>query len=92
MEKRNGKSIPASTGRQAATNRLRVLDSALVRSGRFDRVVNVKPPDAVGREKILRVHARKVVLSVENSVENSEKKKEQKKKKSDVGSERVGGD
>ena len=46
----------------AATNRLNVLDPALVRPGRFDRVVKVPPPDLVGREQILRVHARKVAL------------------------------
>lgn len=46
----------------AATNRLNVLDPALVRPGRFDRVVKVPPPDLKGREQILRVHARKVAL------------------------------
>ena len=46
----------------AATNRLNVLDPALVRPGRFDRVVKVPPPDLIGREQILRVHARKVAL------------------------------
>ena len=46
----------------AATNRLNVLDPALVRPGRFDRVVKVPPPDLKGREQILRVHAREVAL------------------------------
>tara|TARA_B100000900_G_scaffold166850_3_gene141654 strand:+ start:127 stop:2148 length:2022 start_codon:yes stop_codon:yes gene_type:complete len=42
----------------AATNRADILDSALTRSGRFDRKVNVGLPDAVGRRKILDVHLR----------------------------------
>lgn len=41
-----------------ATNRPEVLDEALLRPGRFDRVVQVPLPDAVGRELILRVHLR----------------------------------
>lgn len=44
----------------AATNRREVLDSALLRPGRFDRIVKVTLPDAKGREKILRVHAKKL--------------------------------
>jgi cell division protease FtsH len=44
----------------AATNRPDVLDPALLRPGRFDRQVVVPNPDVTGREKILRVHARKV--------------------------------
>src|SRR5580698_4420072 len=46
----------------AATNRPDVLDPALLRPGRFDRQVVVPNPDVVGREKILRVHVRKVPL------------------------------
>lgn len=46
----------------AATNRPDVLDKALLRPGRFDRQIVVPPPDIVGREKILQVHARKVAL------------------------------
>jgi cell division protease FtsH len=46
----------------AATNRPDVLDQALLRPGRFDRRVAVQPPDRVGREAILRVHARGVPL------------------------------
>ncbi len=42
----------------AATNRPEVLDPALLRAGRFDRQVLVDRPDRVGREAILRVHAR----------------------------------
>jgi cell division protease FtsH len=47
----------------AATNRPDVLDPALLRPGRFDRHVVVANPDLGGREKILRVHLRKVPLS-----------------------------
>ena len=46
----------------AATNRPDVLDPALLRPGRFDRQVVVPNPDVNGREKILRVHMRKVPL------------------------------
>jgi cell division protease FtsH len=46
----------------AATNRPDVLDPALLRPGRFDRQVVVPNPDVRGREKILRVHMRKVPL------------------------------
>ncbi len=42
----------------AATNRADILDSALVRPGRFDRKVNVPLPDIIGREAISRVHFR----------------------------------
>jgi len=44
----------------AATNRKEVLDGALTRPGRFDRIVQVELPDAGGRERILRVHASKL--------------------------------
>src|SRR6266404_9878285 len=47
----------------AATNRPDVLDPALLRPGRFDRQVVVPRPDVVGREKILKVHMRKVPLA-----------------------------
>ncbi len=47
----------------AATNRVDVLDPALLRPGRFDRQVQVPNPDIGGRKKILEVHARKVPLS-----------------------------
>jgi cell division protease FtsH len=47
----------------AATNRPDVLDPALLRPGRFDRQVVVANPDVNGREKILRVHMRKVPLA-----------------------------
>src|SRR5216117_1394475 len=47
----------------AATNRPEVLDQALLRPGRFDRQVVVDKPDIRGREAILRLHARAVVLA-----------------------------
>lgn len=46
----------------AATNRVDVLDPALIRPGRFDRQVTVPGPDVKGRFEILKVHARKVKL------------------------------
>jgi cell division protease FtsH len=46
----------------ASTNRPDVLDSALLRPGRFDRRIAVNPPDVKGREKILEVHTRSVPL------------------------------
>ena len=47
----------------AATNRPDVLDPALLRPGRFDRQVIVPNPDIMGRERILKVHLRKVPLT-----------------------------
>ncbi|HET6320848.1 MAG TPA: ATP-dependent zinc metalloprotease FtsH [Hyphomicrobium sp.] len=47
----------------AATNRPDVLDPALLRPGRFDRQITVPNPDVAGREKILRVHMRKVPVA-----------------------------
>ncbi|MET9652482.1 ATP-dependent zinc metalloprotease FtsH [Streptomyces sp. JL2001] len=47
----------------AATNRSDVLDPALTRPGRFDRVVHVNPPDRSGREAILRIHTREIPLA-----------------------------
>jgi len=44
----------------AATNRKEVLDPALIRPGRFDRIVTLKLPNARGRENILRVHSQKL--------------------------------
>jgi len=46
----------------AATNRPDILDSALLRPGRFDRRVVVNMPDVKGREEILKVHIRKIPL------------------------------
>ena len=49
----------------AATNRPDVLDPALLRPGRFDRQVVVSNPDILGREKILKVHMKKVPLGAD---------------------------
>jgi cell division protease FtsH len=49
----------------AATNRVDVLDPALLRPGRFDRQITVSNPDITGREKILKVHSRKVPLGAD---------------------------
>lgn len=46
----------------AATNRADVLDAALTRPGRFDRIIHVHAPDVEGREQILGVHVRNVPL------------------------------
>jgi cell division protease FtsH len=46
----------------AATNRPEVLDSALLRPGRFDRQVLVDKPDVKGREEVLKIHVRNVKL------------------------------
>lgn len=53
----------------AATNRPDVLDPALLRPGRFDRQITVPLPDVKGREKILKVHMKKVPLA--NNVDAS---------------------
>ena len=47
----------------AATNRPDVLDPALLRPGRFDRQVVVSNPDIIGREKILKVHVKKIKIA-----------------------------
>jgi cell division protease FtsH len=47
----------------AATNRGEILDSALLRPGRFDRRVAVHPPDRLGRRQILEVHTRSIPLA-----------------------------
>lgn len=49
----------------AATNRADILDPALTRPGRFDRVVSVAPPDRGGRESILRIHTREIPLAAD---------------------------
>jgi len=53
----------------AATNRPEILDPALLRAGRFDRQVLVDRPDRIGREQILKVHTRKVLLAVDVKLE-----------------------
>lgn len=46
-----------------ATNRLDIIDEALLRPGRFDRIIEVPPPDAEGRRHILEIHTRKKPLA-----------------------------
>lgn len=54
----------------AATNRIDTLDKALLRPGRFDRLINVGLPDVEARLQILKVHARKRKLSEEVDLES----------------------
>ena len=54
----------------AATNRPDVLDSALLRPGRFDRQITVDYPDYKGRQEILKVHARNKKLEEDVSIES----------------------
>ena len=53
----------------AATNRVDILDKALLRPGRFDRHITVSMPDRAGREAILKVHTRRTPLHAEVSLE-----------------------
>ena len=53
----------------AATNRVDILDPAILRPGRFDRKVTVQRPDVAGREDILKVHARNKKLSEDVDLE-----------------------
>lgn len=46
----------------AATNRVNLLDQALTRPGRFDRLVEVTLPDLEGRRQIFNVHLKKIVV------------------------------
>lgn len=46
-----------------ATNRLDIVDEALLRPGRFDRIIEVPRPDSKGREQILRIHTKKKPLA-----------------------------
>ena len=53
----------------AATNRVDILDPAILRPGRFDRKISVAPPDVGGREDILKVHAKNKPLSDDVNLE-----------------------
>jgi proteasome regulatory subunit len=53
----------------AATNRLDVLDPALLRPGRFDRIIELPLPDARGRLEILRIHTRRTPLAEDVDLE-----------------------
>jgi proteasome regulatory subunit len=60
----------------AATNRVDMLDPALLRPGRFDRVIEIPLPDAMARKEILKIHSRKMHLlevSLDRIVEMTEK-------------------
>jgi|TARA_B110000967_G_scaffold1698_1_gene1800 cell division protease FtsH len=54
----------------AATNRVDILDSALLRPGRFDRQVTVNPPDRLGRLEILKIHAKNKRISNDVKLES----------------------
>ncbi len=53
----------------AATNRPDILDPALLRPGRFDRTINILPPDVKGRRKILDVHVRRIRTAADVDLE-----------------------
>ena len=53
----------------AATNRVDILDPAILRPGRFDRKITVSPPDVGGREEILHVHAKNKPLAEDVNLE-----------------------
>jgi len=54
----------------AATNRPDVLDSALLRPGRFDRQISIDKPDLKGREEIFKVHVRPLKLNDDVNIKN----------------------
>ncbi len=51
-----------------ATNRLDIVDEALLRPGRFDRIIEVPKPDNKGREQIFRIHTKKKPLAEDVSI------------------------
>ena len=51
----------------AATNRADILDPALLRPGRFDRQITVDRPDVIGREEVLKVHAKTNRLMIQST-------------------------
>ena len=65
----DGFQVPKKTSEQvlviviAATNRLSIIDPAILRPGRFDRHVEITPPDCEGRAAILRIHAQNVRMA-----------------------------
>lgn len=56
----------------AGTNRVDVLDSALLRPGRFDRHIAVSNPDVSGRRQIFKVHLRPLILAAEDAAKAKE--------------------
>jgi proteasome regulatory subunit len=53
----------------AATNRIDILDPALLRPGRFDRIIEIPMPGQIGRQKILEIHTKKMKMSDEVNLE-----------------------
>ena len=53
----------------AATNRKDLLDSALIRPGRFDRQIDVQPPDLEGRREIFKIHLKPLCLDPKLALE-----------------------
>lgn len=53
----------------AATNRKELLDPALTRPGRFDRLIEIAPPTIEEREEILKVHLKPLVLDPSSTIE-----------------------
>ena len=58
----------------AATNRKEMLDNALTRPGRFDRIVEIELPDIRGRQEILEIYLNKLKLSGEQILEDYAKR------------------
>ncbi len=54
----------------AATNRPDIIDSALLRPGRFDRLLYVPPPDYESRKQIIRIHTKKKPLADDTKIDN----------------------
>ena len=54
----------------AATNRPEMLDKALLRPGRFDRQINIAPPDLKGREAILKIHSKNMKFADDLNLES----------------------
>jgi AFG3 family protein len=58
----------------AATNRKEMLDNALTRPGRFDRIVEIDLPDLKGRKEILEIYLKKIKLSPVKTLEEYSKR------------------
>ena len=52
----------------AATNRKEMLDNALTRPGRFDRMIEIDLPDIKGRQEILEIYLKKIKLSPQQNL------------------------